>query len=248
MTKRILITGGSSGVGKSLVEHLSGEFEVITFARRLHQLEAHFSNNEHVHYFEQDLSNLQNLEAVIQRIGAEHGPISYLINNAAVNESSSLENLDSDNLRQSFFINTIAPILIIRTLIDNMRRRNFGRIINITSGAAIDCPTDSIPYNSSKAALNAATITMAKEMQKSNIKINLMSPGPVQSEMAPKAPLSPEVCHPTVDYLLSLDADGPTGRLFWLGREVPLHPDLHGLDWASGVANDRFDRIPSNEQ
>ena len=247
MTKRVLITGGSSGVGKSLVEHLSGEFEVITLARRLHQLESHFSNNEHVHYFEQDLSDLQNLSGVIQRINAEHGPISYLINNAAINEKSSLMNLNSDNLRRSFSINTIAPILIIRSLIDKMSIQNFGRIINITSGASINCPTNSAPYNSSKAALNAATVTMAKEVSGKNIKINLMSPGPVRSEMAPKAPLNPEVCHPTVDYLLSIDADGPTGRFFWLGKEIPLHPNLQGLDWASGVATDRFDRILTDE-
>ena len=49
--------------------------------------------------------------------------------------------------------------------------------------------------------------------------------------------MEPEVCLPTLDYLLTIDADWPTGRFFWLGYEVPLVPDLRGVDWLAGEAN-----------
>ena len=54
---------------------------------------------------------------------------------------------------------------------------------------------------------------------------------------------SPEVCHPTADYLLSLDENGPSGRFFWLGYEVPLFPDLVGVDWLKGKANEKLRKV-----
>jgi len=58
-----------------------------------------------------------------------------------------------------------------------------------------------------------ATLATA-ELVDTNVKVNLMSPGHVRTEMAPAGPLAPEVCHPTLDYLLDLPLDGPSGRFF----------------------------------
>ena len=103
------------------------------------------------------------------------------------------------------------------------------------SGVPLNCAPGYGAYSASKAALNVFTVSAARECASCNIKINLMSPGPVRSGMAPDAPLDPSVCHPTADYLLELGADGPTGRFFWLGREIPLFPDLSGVCWLEGV-------------
>jgi NAD(P)-dependent dehydrogenase (short-subunit alcohol dehydrogenase family) len=124
-----------------------------------------------------------------------------------------------------------------------MKQHDFGRIVNVTSGASINCPTGAIPYSASKAALNTATVTAAKELSEYNVKINLMSPGPTKSEMAPDAPLNPTACHPTVDYLLSLDEDGPSGKFFWLGNRVPLFPELGDVDWESGQPSEEMERV-----
>ena len=75
------------------------------------------------------------------------------------------------------------------------------------------------------------------------MRINLMSPGPVQTEMAPHATMDPSACHPTVDYLLGVDENGPTGRFFWLGYEIPLFPNLEGIDWLAGKADSRFKQV-----
>ena len=55
--------------------------------------------------------------------------------------------------------------------------------------------------------------------------------------------MEPSACHPTVDYLLGLDAQGPTGRFFWLGHEIPLFPDLEGIEWLAGKASPKFKRV-----
>jgi NAD(P)-dependent dehydrogenase (short-subunit alcohol dehydrogenase family) len=123
-----------------------------------------------------------------------------------------------------------------------MKRHNFGRIINVTSGAPLNCFPGYGAYSASKGALNAFTVTTALECASYNIRINLMSPGPVRTNMAPDAPMEPSVSHPTADYLLSLDQNGPTGRFFWLGYEIPLFPELEGIEWLEGRADARYQR------
>jgi short-subunit dehydrogenase len=243
MTDTVLVTGGSSGVGKSLVEHLSGRFEVVTVARRIERLKELFGDNKSIHTYELDLAKIAQVEKRASEIRLNHGPILYVINNAAVNYDGTVEEIEEQPMLSSFRVNVISPIKILQEFLPAMKRHDFGRIINITSGAPLDIPEGAIPYASSKAALNTSTVAAAQEFKQDNIKINLMSPGPTQSEMAPEAPLSPSACHPTVDYLLSLDESGPTGRFFWLGNEVPLFPDLGDVDWESGTPSAQMTRV-----
>ena len=123
-------------------------------------------------------------------------------------------------------VNIIHNVKDLKFVLSKMVDNNFGRIINVTSGAPLDPNNNSVVYASSKASLNAITVATANECKNYNIKINLMSPGPVKSEMAPNGPLEPTICHPTMDYLLSIDNNGPSGKFFWLGYELPLYPDL----------------------
>jgi NAD(P)-dependent dehydrogenase (short-subunit alcohol dehydrogenase family) len=247
MSETILITGGSSGVGKSLVKYLSDRFDVITIARRIDQLESEYEDYDSVYAYELDLEKIDQIEARISELNSKHGPILYLINNAAINRSAPMGSISIDDMMRSMKINTLAPLEVLQTLLPIMKDHDFGRVINVTSGAPLDIPDGGIPYSSSKAALNVATVTAAKEVSGQNIKINLMSPGPTKSEMAPKAPLSPTACHPTVDFLLSLDRDGPTGRFYWLGNEVPLFPKLGDVDWESGNKSENMERVIPDE-
>ena len=243
MNNVILITGASSGVGLSLSHHLSGRFHVIAVARNVERLKEEFQNNTNVTYYKMDLSDLDSLEKIIDMILAEYKYIPYLINNAGVNIKASIEKLGLKEIIQSLQVNAISPFIILRKLLPSMKENNFGRIINITSGAPLNCFPEFAAYSASKAALNAFTITAAKECSEYNIKINLMSPGPVRTQMAPDGPMDPSVCHPTVDYLLGLGESGPTGRFFWLGYEIPLFPNLEGIHWLEGRADQRFRKV-----
>lgn len=161
-----------------------------------------------------DLSDSNYFEEVLEHIIDEHGDILYLINNAAINLKMGIENISKNDLGNIFLINTIAPFILLKKLIISMVRNNFGRIINVSSAATLYCLEKYAAYSGSKAALNALTVTAAKEYRDYNIKINLMSPCSIRTEMSPQALLDPSVCHSTVDYLLSLDIKGPTGRFF----------------------------------
>ena len=240
---RILLTGASSGVGRSLVHHLKDRFEVVAVARRLDRMRNEFGDDEMVHCHRLDLADSANLTDRLDDLTDRYRPIPYLINNAGVNLDARVEDLDDEAVTQSFRVNAFAPLTLMQKVLPEMKKRGFGRIINVTSGAPLNCFPEYAAYSASKGALNAFTVTAARENADANIKINLMSPGPVETEMAPEAPMEPSACHPTVDYLLNLDEDGPTGRFFWLGYQLPLFPDLDGVEWLGGEASDQYKQV-----
>lgn len=236
----ILVTGASSGVGRSLVEHLKGRFHVIAAARRLDAMTARFGDDPNVECHGVDLADAAARTAFLDRLRTRHPYIPYVVNNAGVMLRRSFAELSAEDLNCSLALNAFAPMEILRALLPAMRRNGFGRAINLTSGAPFNCFPGFAAYSASKGALNALTLTAAKENADLDIKINLMSPGPVRTEMAPDAPMEPAACHPTVDHLLALPADGPTGHFFWLGRDLPVSPDFNGVHWLEGTASDRF--------
>ena len=243
MRKILLVTGASSGVGLSLVHYLSDRFEIVAIARRLDRLQKAFMNNPRVTIRQTDLSQPAEVAQLTDWLLSQFGHVPYVINNAGVNIRGATEALTLDQVAQSMMVNAMAPFTIMRALLPAMKTNNFGRVINITSGAPLNCFPEFGAYSASKAALNALTVTCAKECAANNVRINLMSPGPVRTEMAPNAPMEPSACHSTVDYLLGLEANGPTGRFFWLGHEIPMFPDLSGIDWLGGKADARFKRV-----
>jgi NAD(P)-dependent dehydrogenase (short-subunit alcohol dehydrogenase family) len=240
MRKILLITGASSGVGLSLARYLSDRYEVVAVARRLENMQEALASRPNVTIRQADLSQPAEVEKLVSWLNTEFGHIPYVINNAGVNIRGAIDALSPDQVTRSMMVNAMAPLAILRGLLPAMKSNNFGRVINVTSGAPLNCFPEFSAYSASKGALNALTVTCAKECAALNIRINLMSPGPVRTEMAPNASMDPSVCHPTVDYLLNLDKAGPTGRFFWLGYEIPLFPNLEGVDWMGGKADARF--------
>ncbi|MEQ6890519.1 SDR family oxidoreductase [Halomonas sp. CS7] len=240
MSSRILVTGATGGVGTTLCRYLADKYQVIAVGRNAKYLADLKGMYSSITTYCCDLAKPEEVSQLVSALQRDHEYIPYVVNNAGVNIPRSLAEISRDELESSLAINAIAPYQIMQGLLTAMRRHGYGRIVNITSGAPMNCFSGFGAYSASKAALNALTVTAAREHEDYDIKINLMSPGPVRSNMAPSAPMEPEVCLPTFDYLLSLDRNGPTGRFFWLGHELPLFPDLRGVDWLRGLAPETY--------
>ncbi|MFW6040850.1 MAG: SDR family oxidoreductase [Thermoplasmatota archaeon] len=239
----LFITGCSSGVGNMLAKNLCEDYHVIAVARRIEKMKKEFEDIDNISTYKIDLEDISLTKKVVEEIIQEHGYIPYLINNAGVNIKENVENLTENQLMKSFKVNVVSPLIIMKKFLLTMKQNNFGRIINITSGAPLNNMQGYGAYSASKAALNSITVTASKEYNDHNIKINLMSPGPVKTEMAPNSDKDPSICLPTVRYLLNLGKTGPSGKFFWLGYEVPLYPDLKGVDWLKGKPSENMRRI-----
>jgi len=239
MTKTVIITGASSGVGRSLVTLLKDEFTVVAAARRVEKMNDAFGDDPKVDIHQVDLASPTERQAFIQNISDKYGYVPYIINCAGIMPQGTLDSLSPETINHAFELNAYAPLEIMSAFLPAMKSNNFGRIINITSGAPFNCFQGFGGYSASKAALNAFSITAANEHKDFDIKVNLMSPGPVKTEMAPQAPMDVSVCHDTVKHLLNLDKDGVTGGFYWLGRRLPASPDHEGIQWLEGTADDQ---------
>ena len=247
MPETLVLTGASSGIGRSLAHHLAGDYHVVALARRIERMRTEFGDDPQITPYELDIDDFEDIRDRMSEIRERYGDPLYLVNNAGINVGSKIVDLDPHDVVRSMRINALAPIVLLQEVLPGMANSNFGRVINVTSGAPLNCPSGAGAYSSSKGALNALTVTAANEWRGDNIKINLMSPGPCRTEMAPDGPLDPAACHPTADYLLDLDEDGPTGRFFWLGYEVPLFPELGDVQWMEGIGSEQMTRVLDRE-
>jgi len=239
---KVLITGASSGVGKSIAFLLYKQgYELILLSRRTSYVDELFENKEFVHAYSVDLAKTTDLEKTMKVIVDTHGYIGSAVFCAARLSKGEIGTFSKEEFDNDIALNFFSITSIIDILLPLMKKNNFGRIVNLTSGAPLNCFPGYSRYSVTKAMLNTWTYTLAKELEENfNIRVNLMSPGPVRSEMAPNAVLEPVVCHPTLLYLL---ASPPVNRefcLYWLVYKIPITPDLTSVNWLEGYASEAF--------
>ncbi len=129
-----------------------------------------------------DLENPHEIDELISQV--QHGPgvIDILYNNAAIqNDWEPIWEIDLDEWRRIFDINVIAMIHLCNAFAPEMKRRGFGRIINLTSGIQ-DIP-QLAPYSVSKAAVDKYSRDLAAELRGTNVLVNYLDPGWLKTDM-----------------------------------------------------------------
>lgn len=232
--KVVVISGASSGLGLEITKEFIRENANISLcARRLEKLKKNFKNKKNVFFQKVDVSNQKAIKKFLKKTVKKFGKIDILINNAGIAYNSKIEDINYEKLKKSFEINLFAPVIFLKETLKIMKKNNYGRIINISSGGSVNCAETFFSYSSSKAALNTLTKTASKELKKYNIKINTMSPGPCKTEMFPKNKLSTKLSLPTVKYLSSLPKNGPSGEFYWFMKKINIIPDLSYINWSN---------------
>jgi NAD(P)-dependent dehydrogenase (short-subunit alcohol dehydrogenase family) len=178
--KNVFLTGASSGIGRAVAALLCEKgFEVWGTARNVSRL----SPIPHFHPVALDLNDPEGMRAAFERASSEAGGFEILINNAGDVINAPLEVLVSNGLRAQMETLFFGPLELIRLALPEMRRRNSGLIVNITS-LAVQFP---IPFNSgysaAKAALSSATECLRLELTGSNIRAVDIQPGDVSTEI-----------------------------------------------------------------
>ena len=173
--KKVIITGGASGIGKCLVEgfHEKG-YEVFTFDR-VEQMHTH----EHVHAYLVDLQDERAIEAGFHHIQEQFGTVDILINNAAIAQfHKPIQAITIEELDQVMDINLRAAFLCSKYFVMQKETFSYGRIINIGSIAAFTHSVSGISagYSSTKGAVHNFTIDLAVAWAKYNITVNEVCP------------------------------------------------------------------------
>ncbi|MDZ7706796.1 MAG: SDR family oxidoreductase [Trueperaceae bacterium] len=234
MRRVLLITGASSGIGASLVHRFASEYdEIIAAARRVDRMRETYAHLANVTPVRLDVSDPDELTTFARGLVAEHGVVPYAISCAGAWNTKRLLEASNEELAYGWRVDALAHAILLRELVPAMREHDFGRFV-VFSGSATLVPAGgwSIQYGAIMAS-NGYTVAAAIENRDRNVKINLTAPGAAATEMYPGT-LPPSACHGTVEWLLNLDEHGPTGRFFWLGKEIQMFPGFTHYDPEKG--------------
>ena len=180
MQKIVLITGASSGIGKSIGEYLTIKgFKVYGTSRNPEKYaDAAFE------LLALDVRNSESIQSTISTIIAKSGRIDILINNAGVGITGPLEEIPMVEIKNNFETNFFGPINVIQNVLPQMRIQKSGLIINITSIAGyMGLPFRSV-YSASKGALELISESLNMELKPFNINVCNVAPGDFATNIA----------------------------------------------------------------
>ena len=182
MTKTILITGASSGIGLCCALGLKVRgYRVFAITRSLEAAET--LKTQGLESIILDLDNSLSIKnAVSQVLEQTGGTLDYLFNNAGYGQPGAVEDLSRDAIRQQFESNLFGPLELTNLIIPVMRQQGHGRIIFTSSILGMVALAYRGAYNASKFALEGLVDTLRQELYDTNIKISLIEPGPIISK------------------------------------------------------------------
>ncbi|NHM01580.1 SDR family oxidoreductase [Flavobacterium difficile] len=180
MKKVILITGGSSGIGKAIGEFLLEKGFVVYGTSR----NASAISNSNINLVDLDVRNPDSIKACVSKIIELEGKIDVLINNAGVGITGPLEEIPLEEIKNNFETNVFGPIETMKAVLPQMRLQKSGLIINITSIAGyMGLPFRSV-YSSSKGALELITESLRMETKAFGVQITNVAPGDFATDIA----------------------------------------------------------------
>ncbi|MCR5613266.1 SDR family oxidoreductase [Treponema sp.] len=220
--KWALITGANRGIGYRIAKFMASKgCNLILHSRSLEHTASVLKEVREmgVEAFdvEGELSDLSQVQKIIDQVESLGKNVDILFNNAAVQIAYRTDyyNTPAEDYQKSFVINTIAPMMLCYHFIPKMIERGFGRVINTTSG--IRNEPEQAGYSASKAALDKVTSDLAGKLDGSDVCINLADPGWCRTDLGgPNAPNDPDSVIPGIVLGAFID-DKKSGR--WLGAQ-----------------------------
>ncbi|PKQ03992.1 MAG: oxidoreductase [Alphaproteobacteria bacterium HGW-Alphaproteobacteria-11] len=188
-----VITGASRGIGRAVALGMAAEgAHVILVARTVGGLEEVDDEIRKVGgkatLVPLDLTDLAGIDRLGATIFERWGKLDILIANAgSLGTLSPLSHLDPKDWDKTLAINVTANFRMIRSFEPLLKRSDSGRAVFVTSGAAQKCQPHWGVYSTTKAALDAMVKTWAGELEKTSVRVNLLSPGPTRTAMRKKA-------------------------------------------------------------
>ena len=185
-----IVTGGSSGIGRSIVEELCKEGSLVVFTGISYigfSTEKELKNKGHdVMFLMGDMIEENFCSEIVEKTLQKWGRINYLVNNAFSFIAKGI-NATTEDWYRSYFVGPVAYARMIQNVIEPMRKQDGGAIVNMSSISAHIAQVNRWTYNASKGAVNQMTKCQALDLAKYNIRVNSVSPGWIWTREVEKA-------------------------------------------------------------
>jgi len=178
-----LVTGGGTGIGAAAARLLAERgAKVVITGRTEGTLRTSAAQHENVSYLVADLADPDSGARAVEAVKARHGRLDVLVNNAGVLELAPLADADATHVRRTFEINVFGLIETTRAALPLLRQTK-GNIVNLATVVADEPFANMSAYCASKAAVLALSRSWAQELGGEGIRVNVVSPGPVETPM-----------------------------------------------------------------
>ncbi len=184
-----VVTGGSRGIGRAIVQALAADGAKVAFVYRGSQQAAESLAQElrqsggTVQAMQCDVTNLDDAQKIVEQVEKEWGPIRILVNNAGIIKDDLFVRMEPAAWDAVLKTNLGGTYNFCRAVAFNMMRQRQGRIINVSSVAADRANPGQTNYAASKGAINAFTRALAVELASRGVTVNAVAPGFVETEM-----------------------------------------------------------------
>ena len=188
--KRVaLVTGGSRGIGRAVAISLAGAGAAVAVNYRERKAEAEAvvttirNAGGRAMAIGADVSKAAEVARMIAAVEGELGPVDVLVNNAGIGIIRGIDDLTEEDFDITIAVNLKSAFLCTQAVIPTMRRRTWGRIVNISSGAARGAGGLGPHYNASKAGMEGLTRGYAARLVKEGITVNAVAPSLIETDM-----------------------------------------------------------------
>ena len=204
-----LVTGGTGGIGSAICKKL---------ADMGHKVATNYRNEEKTLAWQQqmreqgydvtivkgDVSSPEEAEALVREVEAKLGPVDILVNNAGITRDTTFHRMNPQHWNDVINTNLNSVFNMTRPVIEGMRDRKWGRVIQISSINGLKGQYGQANYAAAKAGMHGFTISLARENARNGVTVNTISPGYIATDMVMAVP---------EEVRAKIVADIPTGRL-----------------------------------
>jgi acetoacetyl-CoA reductase len=205
MARVAVVTGGTRGIGRAISEGLKGAgHKVAAIYAGNDEAAGRCSRETGIATFKFDVADYKSCEAGVKRIEAELGPVDILVNNAGITRDAVLHKMTFEQWNEVIATNLTSCFNMCRAVIEGMRERRFGRIVNIGSINGQAGQYGQVNYAAAKSGIHGFTKALAQEAAPRGVTVNAIAPGYIDTDMVRAVP---------ANVLEKIIARIPVGRL-----------------------------------